>query len=188
MQCKVTALRMDKRACGFALALAAGDVAPAFGQDSAGPFAGKSIVASVDIASRIRRPDGHEFDSTVKWGVNVSISAGGQVKGSGLRTGSTSRGKPVSRTYTISGKVGKPRRGASGHNLMFVSGNTLTMLSTFDVGGSKTTITLQGGSRCAISFQSMREVGAGATRRDAIGGGSVQILRARQTGSSCSVR
>ena len=170
------------------LGMAAGlpAVQPASAQ-GAGPFAGKSITAVVNYQNRIR-VNGQEQDSAMKLDLNLNISADGTVTGSSGRSSEGRRG-PIARSTSISTKIGKPREIAgSGNSVILVSGNTLTILRTFEVGGAKITVTMQGGGRCSISAPVVREVGAGNTKRDHINSGTVEVISSRQVGSSCTVR
>ena len=154
----------------------------------AGAFAGKSISGTVNYKNRVRF-EGQEFDSDMKFDLNLTISADGRVSGNSSRSSIGFKGQPISRTGAITATIGKPREVAgSGNSVIVVSGNTLTILRTFEVGGVKVTVNLQGGGRCTISAPVMREVGAGTTKRDHIVRGTVQVLSSRQVGSSCSVR
>ena len=134
-------------ALGFVAGIPA--VQPASAQ-GAGPFAGKSISAVVNYQNKIR-VNGRDFDAPMKFDLNLNISGDGVVTGSGTRSSEGLRG-PISRSQSISATIGKPRevRG-SGNAVILVSGNTLTILRTFEVGGVKITVTMQGGGRCSIT-------------------------------------
>jgi hypothetical protein len=146
---------------------------------------GRSVEATVVYQVRRRHETRGEIDSpvTVDWRLN--IGSDGRVTGSVTRS-TTGRRGPISNTRQVSAAIGKPREVAGGHSLMILSGNTLTLLRTFEVGGHKTTITFSGGG-CSIRAPMMQEVGAGRTKRDAIVGGTVEVISHRQVSSSCRV-
>jgi hypothetical protein len=164
-----------------------GSVQPAVAQ-GAGVFAGKSISATVNYKNRIRY-GGREAESDLRLDISMTISGDGKVTGSVSRNSTNFRGQPIGQNRSISTQIGKPKevRG-SGHGVVVVSGNTLTVLRTWEVGGAKITITMQGGGRCTVTAPVMREVGAGTTKRDHVTSGTVEVLSSRQVGSSCSVR
>jgi hypothetical protein len=150
---------------------------------------GKSIQATVQYQQQIRR-EGREFAVSVTAEWRLNIGSDDRVTGSISRTSTSPRG-PVSTSRPISAVIGKPnqiRDAGGGHGLILLSGNTLTLLRTFEVGGVKNTITFTGGGGCTINAPIMREVGAGPTRRDAIVGGTVEIISAKQVSSSCRVQ
>lgn len=148
---------------------------------------GRTITAQVAYETRARR-DGREFDNPVKFDFVINVGSDGRATGSVTRSAQGPRG-PVTQSRSWSAVLGKPREVAgSGHAVMLLSGNTLTLLRTFEVGGVKTTITLRGGGSCTIRAPVMKEVGAGPVRRDAIVGGTIELLSSRQVSSSCQVR
>jgi hypothetical protein len=149
-------------------------------------LAGRTVEATVTFQMRIRREGRGEFDAptTIDWRLN--IGSDGRVTGSITRSSPVGPRGPVSTTRQVSAQIGRPGelRGGGGHGVMILSGNTLTMLRTFEVGGNKTTITFAGGG-CSIRGAMMQEVGAGRTRAAAIAGGTVEVLSSRQVSSSC---
>jgi hypothetical protein len=147
---------------------------------------GRSIEASVNYQQRVRREGRGEFDAPLTVDYRLNIGGDGRVTGSVTRSSTGPRG-PVSASRQINAVLGRPGeiRG-SGHAVMILSGNTLTMLRTFEVGGVKTTITFAGGG-CSIRSPVMREVGAGPTRRDSMVGGSIEVLSSRQVSTRCQV-
>jgi hypothetical protein len=148
---------------------------------------GATVNASVTYDVQSRR-NGQDFRTTSTFAMQYRFGPGGTVNGTVTRTANLPRG-PASTTRTFTGTLGKPREiSGSGHSVMVLAGNTLTMLRTFDVGGNKTTITFSGGGRtCSVQGIMAREVGAGTTRRDHIKGGTVDIISAKQISSSCQV-
>ncbi len=75
--------------------------------------------------------------------------------------------------------------------LWALDGNTLTGLNVFEVGGRATKFTLnRTGSRlsCSVEAPFMKEVGAGNTRTSAAKGGKAEVLKIRQTGTSCAAK
>jgi hypothetical protein len=170
---------------GLVLLLAQSSPAAAQGV-TAESLRGRTITAQVAYETRARR-EGREFDNPVKFNFVITIAGDGRVTGTTSRTAQGPRG-PVSESRTWTAMLGKPREIVGGHSLVVLIGNTLTLLRTFEVGGVKTTITLRGGSGCSIRAPLMREVGAGPVRRDAIVGGTIELLSSRQVSSSCQVR
>jgi hypothetical protein len=174
---------------GAALAfVVVAQTAPAMAQVTADSLRGKSITATVQYEVQARREGRGEFTApvTAEWRLNIGTDD--RVTGSISRTSVSPRG-PVSTSRPISAVIGKPGRPAGGgHGLILLSGNTLTLLRTFEVGGIKTTITLTGGGGCTIHAPIMKEVGAGPTRRDAIAGGMVEIISSKQVSSTCRVQ
>lgn len=147
---------------------------------------GRSIQAQVVYQMRVRREGRGEFDTPFTFDLTLNIGGDGRVTGSATRSAPGPRGQ-VSATRQISAVVGRPREIAgSGHSVMLLSGNTLTVLRTFEVGGLKTTITFSGGG-CSIRAPIMQESGAGRTKRDAIAGGTVEVISSRQVSTSCRV-
>jgi len=152
---------------------------------------GATIVATVHYEIQWRR-GGQEFSGPGSVTYQLNIGAGGSYTGTVTRRGQTPRG-PVTSTQSFSGTLGRAReaRGAmGGHAVWLLSGNTLRMLRTYQVGGKTAVISFGPGARsCTIRSPFMREIGAGsAIRREAIGGGgTVEITSARQTSSSCQV-
>ena len=161
---------------------------PANAQGGAQAFFGKSITATVNYQNRIRR-NGQEFDAPMKFDLNLNISADGTVTGSAARVvRSGPRGLISAEPGDFGGDRQDERSRRAAALRIVVSGNTLTILRTFEVGGAKITINVQGGGRCTISAPVVREVGAGTTKRDHIVSGTVEVLSSRQVSSTCSVR
>ncbi len=132
---------------------------------------------------------GRSFDTTGHIDLNLRIGAGGTVTGSVTRTVQGFR-KVLTKTRSMSATIGRPKQLKTGdHGVIVLSGNTLTLLRTFEVGGLRTTITFgSGGRTCTIRAPLLREVGAGGNvRRDHIAGGSVDITNSKQTSSTCRV-
>jgi hypothetical protein len=132
---------------------------------------------------------GRQFDTTGHIDLHLRIGAGGTITGSVTRTVQGFR-QVLTKTRSMSATIGRPKQLKTGdHGVIVLSGNTLTLLRTFEVGGSRTTVTFGGGGRtCTIRAPLLREVGAGGNvRRDHVAGGSVDITSSRQTSSSCRV-
>ena len=164
---------------------------PAAGQAiTAESLQGSTIVATVNYDVRWRR-GGEELSGPGSVTYRLTIGANGAYTGSVTRV--QSRGSSTS-TQQFSGTLGQPREargGISGHAVWMLSGNTLRMLRTYEVGGKTTVITFGAGGRsCSVRSPFMRETGTGgAIRREAIGrrGGTVEITSARETSSSCQL-
>jgi len=166
--------------------------APAAAQTmTAESLAGSTIVATVNYDVRWRRGEEQlSGPGSVTYQLNIGANGPytGSVTRSNARAGATS-------TEQFSGTLGRGREVGgrmSGHSVWILSGNSLRMLRTYEVGGKTTVITFGAGGRsCSVRSPFARETGAGsAIRRGAIGsrGGTVEILSARQTSSSCQVR
>jgi hypothetical protein len=175
-------------ACWVGLLCMAGAV-PASGQAiTPGSPQGSTIVATVNYEMQ-RRRGGQDVPGSTSVTYRLNIGAGGSYTGSVTRT-SQSRGGANTSAQQFSGTLGRPYSPASGgHAVWILSGNTLRMLRTYEIGGKNTTITFGPGARsCTVRSPFMRETGAGgAIRRDSVRGGTVEITSARQTSSSCQV-
>jgi hypothetical protein len=151
----------------------------------ASSFQGRTITAEVKYETWARR-NGREFDNPVRFVFVVNVGRDGKVNGTATRHVVGPRG-PQSETRSFSASLGKAEQVREGHRLMVINGNTLTMLRTFEAGGAKTTITMNG-SGCTIRAPIMKEVGAGPMRRQAVVGGTIEILRSRQVSTSCRIQ
>jgi hypothetical protein len=183
----------DKTAAGYCVGFCCmAATAPASGQAiTPESLQGSTIVATVNYEVQWRR-GGEDLAGPGSVTYRLNFAAGGTYTGSVTRTGQSRRG-PTSATQQFSGTLGRAREakgGMRGHAVWMLSGNTLRMLRTYEIGGKNTTITFgSGGRSCTVRSPFMRETGAGrAIRREAIaGGGSVEIIGAKQTSSSCQV-
>jgi hypothetical protein len=76
--------------------------------------------------------------------------------------------------------------------LFILESNTLILLGVFETGATTVRITFQNspsGLSCSAVQAMAQEVGAGPTKdRSDIGGGTVEILKATPTSSSCKVQ
>ncbi|QWG23048.1 hypothetical protein KMZ93_24380 [Bradyrhizobium sediminis] len=148
---------------------------------------GRTITASVSWQTRARA-NGREFDNPVKNDFVINISGDGKVNATVTRHVIGPRG-PTSQSRSFSAVLGKPRDAAGGGALMVLNGNTLTMLRTYETGGAKTTITMGAGGSCTITSPAMKETGSAVLlRKDAVVGGTIEILSSRQVSSSCHFR
>lgn len=148
---------------------------------------GRTITAQWAYETRARR-EGKEFDNPVKFDLTMNIGGDGKVSATVTRHVVGPRG-PQSETRSFSAVIGKPGQTREGHRLMLLSGNTLTVLQTFEVGGAKTTIVLGRGGSCTVRSPAMKETGSNVVvRRNAVVGGQIEILSSRQVSSSCQVR
>jgi hypothetical protein len=148
---------------------------------------GRAITASVAWQTTARA-NGREFDNPVRNDFVINISGDGKVDGTVTRHVVGPRG-PASQSRSFSAVLGKPRDAVGGASLMTLNGNTLTLLRTYETGGGKTTITFGGGGSCTIRSPAMRETGSTVLlRKDAVVGGSIEILSSRQVSSACSFR
>lgn len=148
---------------------------------------GATIQVTTGYSMRVRRAGG-EFPSQMTWSIRLKIGPEGKIMGSTTRTVTTPRG-PQSRSHSMNGTIGKPGTGGTGvgNALWLLDGNKLTLLRTFDAGGFKAEITLNGSS-CSVRAVMAREQGAGNTRRsDSVVGGAVEVLSMTPTSSSCRI-
>ena len=160
---------------------------PVEAQGAAESLKGRTITASVSWETKARK-NGREFDNPVKNDWVLRISADGKVSGTVTRNVVGTRG-PASESRSFTAVIGKPREASGGKALTLLSGNTLTMLRTFETGGGKTTITIGGGGSCSIKSPAMRETGSSVLlRKGAVVGGTIEILSSRQVASSCQIR
>jgi hypothetical protein len=159
--------------------------APALGQAvTPESLQGSTIVATVNYEMQ-RRRDGQDVPGSASVTYRLNIGAGGAFTGSLTRTSGANTS-----TRQFSGTLGRPYSpGSGGHAVWILSGNTLRLLRTYEIGGKNTTITFgPAGRSCTVRSPFMRETGAGsAIRRDSIRGGTVEITSAKQTSSSCQV-
>jgi hypothetical protein len=170
---------------GFCLVASA---APASGQAITPELLqGSTIVATVNYETH-GRFGGQENTGPTSVTYQLVIGAGGAYTGSVTRSGYR-----ATATQQFSGTLGRAREAKgsiSGHVVWLLSGNTLTMLRTYQIGGKNTTITFGPGARsCTVRSPFMREVGAGSSiKRETLrGGGTTEIISAKQTSSSCQV-
>ena len=152
---------------------------------------GSTVVATVNYDVRSRN-DGQEITGPGSVTYRRTFGAAGAYTGSVTRTGQTPRGPTTgTQQYFPDARTrARSQGGIRGHSVWLLSGNTLRMLRTYEVGGKNATITFGPGARsCSIRSPFMRESGTGgAIRREGIGGrGSVEIISARQVSSSCQV-
>lgn len=92
-------------------------------------------------------------------------------------------------------KIGVPAKlnDGSGDNVWIISGNSIVRMRTMASGGHLTKITLTksaNGWTCRSESPILTEVGSGRNAKDTAampGGGKVEMLNIRQTGSSCRV-
>jgi len=175
------------KACCLGFCFMAG-ANPASGQAiNAEALQGATIVATVNYETH-GRFGGQEYTGPTSVTYQLVIGAGGAYTGSVTRSGHR-----ATATQQFSGTLGRAREAKgsiSGHVVWLLSGNTLTMLRTFEIGGKNTTITFGPGAQsCTVRSPFMREVGAGSSiRREALrGGGTTEIISAKQTSSSCRV-
>jgi hypothetical protein len=162
--------------------------APAMGQTvTPESLNGSTVKASVTYALHTRR-DGREFRTTATIDYRLTFGPGGTVTGTVTRNANLPRG-PATRTLPVQTTLGRPREiKGSGHVVMVLDGNALTILRTFEVGGNKTTIAFaDGGRACSIRGTMAKEVGAGTSRRDHIKGGTVEIISGQQVAATCQV-
>jgi hypothetical protein len=183
----------DKAAKAFCLGFCLVAGAPSASGQAITPesLQGSTIVATVNYETHWRR-GGEDFTNPTSVTYRLVISSGGAYTGSVTRTLQPQRG-PITQTQQFSGTLGRAREtkgGISGHVVWLLSGNTLTMLRTYQIGGKNTTITFGAGAQsCSVRSPFMREIGAGSTiRREPVAGaGTVEIISAKQTSSSCQV-
>jgi hypothetical protein len=148
---------------------------------------GATLNMTTGYAMRVKRAEGiFSTNVTVVW--NLKIGPEGKIAGTITRTVTTPRG-PRTTSRKMNGTIGVPRQAAvgSGHALWILDGDKLTLLRTFETGGLKAEITLNGSS-CSVRAPMVREEGAGNMKRsDSVVGGPVEILSATPTSTSCRI-
>lgn len=147
---------------------------------------GKQVTfAVVYNVSGINPRHGPFSGAQARYDGNLQIS-GSSVSGSFTRT-VTYQGRNVgSLTGTLSGAIGRPKKGTFGGEFVWVlQGNSLIALRTFTVGGMKITITFRGGG-CSVRAPMMHEMGAGSSRGASVSGGQVVVTSAMEVSSTCS--
>ena len=148
---------------------------------------GASLDMTTGYAMRVKRAEGiFSTNMTVSW--RLKVGSEGTIKGTITRTVTTPRG-PRTSSRPMSGSIGVPKQVAigSGHALWLLDGDKLTLLRTFEAGGIKAEITING-STCSVRAPMVQEQGAGNTRRsNSVVGGAVEVLSSTPTSASCRI-
>jgi hypothetical protein len=147
---------------------------------------GVVLTGAVNYSGTFRRT-GITYDADIVRRFTVKVGPQGAISVAVVREvhwqGTVTR---LNRSFT--GKIGVPGQTEDSKTLWVLEGNTLTGLNVFEVGGRATKFTLNrsgSGHSCSVEAPFMKEVGAGHTKSSAAKGGKAEILKIRQTGSSC---
>ena len=169
-------------ACIGTQPLAAQSLAPA-------DLEGLVLTGAVNYSGTFRRA-GLTYDADIVRRFTVKIGSQGTISTSVVREVHY-QGTVTKLNRSFSGKLGVPGQTEDSKVLWVLEGNTLTGLNVFDVGGRSTKFTLKrAGSEftCSVVAPFMQEMGAGNTKTSAAKGGKAEILKIRQTGSSCAAK
>lgn len=149
------------------------------------------LTGRINYSGTFRRP-GITYDADIVRRFTIQIGVKGAITASIVRE-VHSNGKVTTLNRRFVGRISQPSANESKDAtvLWVLSDDTLTALNVFDVGGraAKFKFTRTGsGMNCAVEAPFMREVGASATKITAAKGGKAEILKIRQTGSSCNAK
>jgi hypothetical protein len=150
------------------------------------------LTGAVNYAGTFRRPGIPDYDADIVRRFRVQFGAHGAVTSTSVRE-VHHKGKVATLNRRFVGVIGKPSANESKDSqvLWLIDGDTLTAFNVFEVGGQATRFRLTpsaSGLKCTVESPVMREVGAGAVKITATKGGKAEILKIRQTGSSCSAK
>jgi hypothetical protein len=144
----------------------------------------------VNYSGTFRR-SGITYDADIVRRFTIRIGAQGAISMAVVREVHW-QGTVTKLNRSFAGKIGVPGQTEDSKVLWVLEGNTLTGLNVFEVGGRATKFTLNrsGGSgfSCSVDAPFMKEVGAGHTTSSAAKGGKAEIIKIRQTGSSCAAK
>ena len=159
---------------------------------TAADLEGMVLSGAVNYAGTFRRPGVPDYDADIGRRFKVQFGAGGAVTSSVVREVRWN-GNVTTLNARFVGVIGKPSASESkdAQVLWLMDGDTLTALNVFEVGGRATKFKLQrsaSGLTYTVEAPMMREVGAGAIKTRAAKGGKVEVLKIRQTGSSCNAK
>jgi hypothetical protein len=150
---------------------------------------GLVLSGAVNYTGTFRRA-GFTYDADIVRRFSVKIGAQGSINTSVVREVHY-QGTVTRLNRSFSGKIGVPGQTEDSKVLWVLAGNTLTGLNVFEVGGRQTKFTLKrsgSGFSCSVEAPFMQELGAGSTKSTAAKGGKAEILKIRQTGSSCAAK
>jgi hypothetical protein len=150
---------------------------------------GLVLSGAVNYTGTFRRA-GFTYDADIVRRFSVKIGAQGSINTSVVREVHY-QGTVTKLNRSFSGKIGVPGQTEDSKVLWILEGNTLTGLNVFDVGGRSTKFTIKragAGFSCSVVAPFMQEMGAGNTKTSAAKGGKAEILKIRQTGSSCAAK
>lgn len=169
-------------ACIGALPVAAQSLAPA-------DLEGLVLSGAVNYAGTFRRA-GLTYDADIVRRFSVKIGPQSAISTSVVREVHW-QGTVTKLSRSFSGKIGVPGQTEDSKVLWVLEGHTLTGLNVFEVGGRSTKFTLKragSGFSCSVAGPFMHEMGAGNTKTSAAKGGKAEIVKIRQTGSSCAAK
>ena len=151
---------------------------------------GVVLTGAVNYSGTFRR-SGITYDADIVRRFTIRIGAQGAISMAVVREVHW-QGTVTKLNRSFAGKIGVPGQTEDSKVLWVLEGNTLTGLNVFEVGGRATKFTLNrsGGSgfSCSVDAPFMKEVGAGHTTSSAAKGGKAEIIKIRQTGSSCAAK
>ena len=155
--------RTAAAACLWLGAMAATD--PILGQAiTPASLHGSTIVATVNYEIGWKRGEA-ALTSSATATYRLNIAADGTYTGSVTRTQVAGRNAGANVTEQFSGTLGRTREATGairGLVVWTLSGNTLTMMRSYEMGGHRTTITFgPGGKTCTVRAPFMRETGSG---------------------------
>jgi hypothetical protein len=169
-------------ACIGVLPVAAQSLTPA-------ELEGLVLSGAVNYAGTFRRA-GLTYDADIVRRFTVRVGSQGAISTSVVREVHY-QGTVTKLNRSFSGRIGVPGQTEDSKMLWVLEGSTLTGLNVFEVGGRQTKFTLKrngSGFSCTVEAPFMQERGAGNTKTSAAKGGKAEILKIRQTGSSCAAK
>jgi hypothetical protein len=150
---------------------------------------GLVLSGAVNYAGTFRRA-GLTYDADIVRRFTVRVGSQGAISTSVVREVHY-QGTVTKLNRSFSGRIGVPGQTEDSKMLWVLEGSTLTGLNVFEVGGRQTKFTLKrngSGFSCTVEAPFMQERGAGNTKTSAAKGGKAEILKIRQTGSSCAAK
>jgi hypothetical protein len=153
---------------------------------------GAAITATIAWTGRVRwLKNNTELDGKDRWRWTVQIGPEGSISGDLLRHARTGR-YATTVNYPHSAIVGKPDVRGRRADLWTFNANTLTVLTTYKVGGTIAKfvfVRCKSGLACSFHHSYLRESGAGqAMALNPFGVSDIQIVTIKQTSSTCRVR
>lgn len=143
---------------------------------------------------RVMRRDGRQFPNTYQTDWTIDFVSENTIRQIFVATSSTPRGvsktPPEGRLITLGRPIETGTRGG-GHVLWIFDAGVLTFLRTYEGGGMKGSVAVtrsSEGFNCAANISWPREIGVPTiVLRSFVDNSRVEIISAKQTGSSCSI-
>jgi hypothetical protein len=150
---------------------------------------GWTMSVTVNYAGTFDR-QGLVYDANIVRRLTVSFGTNGAIRSRAVRE-VHHKGTVTTLVRSFVGTFNKPgaNDAKDAQVLWTINADELVALNVFGVGGRATRYKLtrsNSGFTCTANAKFMQEVGAGTTTTTAGKGGSVKILKIRQTGSSCN--